>query len=230
MPDYRRAEHRAIADVLSALNAEFLAAASSYFGGGTYLAMTLGEYRVSRDVDFLCSSRSGFRMLREEVSETSLGRILRKPLDLVREVRADRDGIRTIVRVSETRVKFEILFEGRIDLAGAVDKRLALVALSPEYCLAEKLLANADRGLDYSTLSRDLIDLAFAVAHFGKPTAIASLAIAEHAYGTAVRRYLTATLDGFQHDRARARNCIKSLAIEDTVTLRKGLRALRSLL
>src|SRR5512134_969844 len=101
MPDYRRAEHRDIADVLSALNPEFLAATSSYFGGGTYLAMTLGEYRVSRDVDFLCSSRSGFRMLREEVSETSLGRILRKPLELVREIRADRDGIRTILRVGE---------------------------------------------------------------------------------------------------------------------------------
>jgi hypothetical protein len=229
MPDYRRAEHRAIGHVLAALNAELLAAAGTYFGGGTYLAMTLGEYRVSRDVDFLCSSRSGFRMLREEVSETSLGRILRKPLELVREVRADRDGIRTIVRAGETRVKFEIVFEGRIDLAGAVDQRLALAALSPEYCLAEKLLANADRGLDYSTLSRDLIDLAsrsFTSAN-QRRSQVLRLPKAHTAPPCAATwRPLSTDVRATE----RARNCIKSLAIEDTTTLRKGLRTLRSLL
>jgi len=33
------------------------------------LAMTLGEYRESRDIDFLCSSREGFRSLRETVTD-----------------------------------------------------------------------------------------------------------------------------------------------------------------
>jgi len=230
MPKYRRAEHRAIAEVLSALSAEFLATAKCYFGGGTYLAMTLDEYRVSRDIDFLCSDRGGFRQLREEISDTSLGGILRRPLELVRDVRADRDGIRTFVKSGDARIKLEILFESRIDLAGPLDRGLSLPVLSPEHCVAEKLLANADRGLDDSTLSRDLIDLAFAIVHFGKPKAALGLDLAESAYGTAVRRYLTEALDRFQRDRARAAACIKSLAIEDTATLRKGLRALRTLL
>lgn len=41
---------------------KLLSEAQCYFGGGTQLAMTYGEYRESRDVDFLCSSRDGFRM------------------------------------------------------------------------------------------------------------------------------------------------------------------------
>ena len=51
------------------MDAGFLARAECYFGGGTMLAMTLGEYRESRDIDFLCSSREGFRSLRETVTD-----------------------------------------------------------------------------------------------------------------------------------------------------------------
>jgi hypothetical protein len=205
----------------------FLARASCFFGGGTQLAMALGEYRESRDIDFLCSQRSGVRALREEVTNRSLGGVLRNRLELVRDVRTDRDGIRTFLLVDAIRLKFEIVFEGRIDLKGAVDPELGVPALRPEYAVAEKLLANADRGLDESTLARDLIDLAFAAACFGRPTFDAGLALAEEAYGAAVRRYLDASLVAFRQ-RARAAQCIKSLAIDDTATLRKGLRALRA--
>ena len=230
MPEFRRPQHRIVARVLRALNAKFLASAGCFFGGGTQLAMSLGEYRESRDIDFLCSSRAGFRTLREEVTDASLGAILRRPLVLAREVRADRDGVRTFFVIGDARIKFEILFESRIDLAGDVDRDLAVPVLSPEHAIAEKLLANADRGLDDSTLSRDLIDLAFATVHFGKPTLRAGLAIAEQAYGTAICRHLGLTLEAFQKSRTRAAVCIKSLAVEDTATLRKGLRILRTLL
>jgi hypothetical protein len=101
--------------------------------------------------------------------------------------------------------------------------------LAPAYCVAEKLLANADRGLDESTLSRDLIDLAFAAAHFGKPTLQEGFSVAERAYGAAVRRYLGLALELFRANRSRATACIKSLAVDDTATLRKGLRVLRAL-
>jgi hypothetical protein len=229
IPKFRRTEHALVAEVLRALNKDFLAEAQCFFGGGTYLAMKLGEYRVSRDVDFLCASRNGFRQLREEISNQSLGAVLRQPLALARDVRADRDGIRTFFAVGATRVKFEILFESRIDLAGGLDEDLQIPALSPEHCVAEKLLANADRGLDDSTSSRDLVDLAFAAVHFGKPTVRSGLEIAERAYGTAVQRYLGLTLNLFQDNRTRANACMKSLAVEDATTLRKGLRVLRTL-
>lgn len=225
--EFRRPHHRTIARALRAMDPVFLADAGCFFGGGTQLAMTLGEYRESRDIDFLCARRSGVRALREEVTNRSLGAVLRAPLELAREVRTDRDGIRTFLLVDGTRLKFEIVFEGRIDLDGDLDRALGVPALRPHYAVAEKLLANADRGLDESTLARDVIDLAFAAAGFGKPTFDAGLALAEEVYGAAVRRYLGASLDAFRQ-RAHAAHCIQSLALDDTGTLRKGLRALRT--
>jgi hypothetical protein len=228
MRKFVRTHHRIIAGVLRSLNAELLTEAQCFFGGGTQLAMTFGEYRESRDIDFLCSSRMGFRMLREQVTQQSLGDVLRHPLTLAREVRADRDGIRTFFDTGGARIKFEILLEARIDLAGELDRKLAVPTLSIECAIAEKLLANADRSMDDSTLSRDLVDLAFVVVHAGKPKLRLGMAIAEHVYGAAVQRYLRLALDAFRDNRKRANACIKSLAIEDTATLRKGLRILRS--
>jgi hypothetical protein len=227
MREFRRPHHRAIARALRAFDPEFLLRAGCFFGGGTQLAMGYGEYRESRDIDFLCSRRSGVRALREEVTNRSLGAVLRRPLELVRDVRTDRDGIRTFLLAGDTRLKFEIVFEGRIDLDGDLDADLGVPVLRPEHAVAEKLLANADRGLDESTLARDLIDLAFAAVRFGKPTFEAGLSLAEGAYGAAARRYLAASLEAFKQ-RSRASQCIRSLAVDDTATLRKGLRALRA--
>jgi hypothetical protein len=161
------------------------------------------------------------------VTNRSLGAVLRSPVELARDVRMDRDGIRTFLVVDGVRLKFEIVFEGRIDLAGDVDPRLGVPTLRPEHAVAEKLLANADRGLDESTLARDLIDLAFAAANFGRETFDDGLALAASTYGTAVRRYLAASLDAFK-SRTRASQCVKSLGVDDTATMRKGLRALRA--
>jgi len=215
--------------MLRALNAELLEQSECFFGGGTHLAMAFGEYRESRDIDFLCSSRTGFRALRETVTDDALGAILLRPLSLARAVRADRDGIRTFLAADGERIKFEILLEGRIDLAGKRDRRLGVPALDLEHAIAEKLLANADRGLDDSTLSRDLIDLAFVAANVGRRELEQGLAVAEQAYGTIVRQQLARALEEFQKNRTRAKAHIKSLAIEDTTTLRKGLRTLRAL-
>jgi hypothetical protein len=226
-PEFRRPHHKAIARALRAMDEGFLSRTGCLFGGGTELAMSLGEYRESRDVDFLTSSRAGFRALREEVTSRSLGAVLRRELTLVRDVRTDRDGIRTFFAVGDVRLKFEIVFEGRLDLAGELDPAFGVPTLRPEYAVAEKLLANADRGLDESTSARDLIDLAFAAAHFPSAVLDSGFALAEQAYGTAVRRYLAAATNAFR-DRRRAAACIEALDVDDTVTLRKGLRTLRA--
>lgn len=50
---------------------------------------------------------------------------------------------------------------------------------------AEKLLANTDRGLDRSTMSRDLIDLGMMIRGWG-PIPAGAWAKAQQAYGSAV--------------------------------------------
>jgi hypothetical protein len=74
MAELRRPFHKTIVEIFAAMDPDFLLAAECYFGGGTQVAMMLGEFRESRDVDFLCSSRAGFRRLREVVSEPGLRR------------------------------------------------------------------------------------------------------------------------------------------------------------
>jgi len=189
----------------------------------------LDEFRESRDIDFLCSSRDGFRQLRETVTEDSLGRILRRKVALAREVRADRDGIRTFIAAGDLRIKFEILLEARIDLKGAPERFLGVPVLDLECLSAEKFLANTDRGLDESTKSRDAIDLAFLAARHGVKALEPGVRLAETAYGSAVRRYLDLVLAKFAADSRYASSCARSLGIEDLGTLRKGLTKLKSL-
>lgn len=159
--------------------------ARCYFGGGTAIVLALHEYRESVDVDFLCSSIDGYRALRDTITSASLGAIVAQPVELAREVRADRYGIRTFVRIAETPIKFEIVNEGRIDLDGAIDPLLGVPTLSRQDLYAEKLLANADRFGDLSVASRDAIDLAMLIEHWGPIPAMAWTK-ARKAYGKSV--------------------------------------------
>lgn len=81
---YRNPHHQRIERVLHALNPDVLTACTCYFGGGTAVALLLGEYRESVDVDFVCSDRDGFRRLRNLVTDTSLGDLLHPGEDLPR--------------------------------------------------------------------------------------------------------------------------------------------------
>ena len=161
MSEPARPRHRIVLAALNALDADFLAQARCFFGGGTRIVLGLDEYRESADIDFLCSSREGYRDLRGTVSDTSLGRIAKPGLKLAREVIADRYGIRTFVETAGEKLKLEIILEGRIGLAGGRADGLPVAALDPASCCAEKFLANADRWGDESAMGRDVIDLAF---------------------------------------------------------------------
>lgn len=229
MREFRREHHRLIARLLKRLNARLLLESQCYFGGGTRIALELGEFRESRDIDFLCASRQGFRTLRESITQKSLGSLMLTPVALAREVRADRDGIRTFFAVDSTTIKFEIVLEGRIDLAGAMDRKLRVPVLDTDHMVAEKLLANADRGMDESTHARDLVDLAFIAASLGKRGLRGGLAIAQGAYGAAVLKQLESSLTELSASRHRAAGHLKTLGVTDTPTLRKGLKALREL-
>ncbi len=134
------------------------------------------------------SCQAGYRLLREQVSTNSLGQNLVQALPLPREVRADREGIRTFFAIDDIKVKFEILQEARIELEGAMDSALSVPALARQHAIAEKLLAKADRGLDLAILSRDLVDLAFVAVRVPHAELVQGLAIVRVACGDAVTR------------------------------------------
>ena len=214
--------------VLESLNGVLLASTKCYFGDGTRIALELGEFRESVDVDFLCSDRVGYRTLRNTTGPRTLGEIFSGRYELMREVRADLYGIRTFLRLDELPVKFEIISEGRISLTGAVVDPFPVEVLDRTSCIAEKLLAHADRGRDETTHARDLIDLAFMMASWPDADLRSAMAVAESAYGAAVRRELAAGLSRFDDEEYR-RNCIEALSISDPQVLNRGLRALKGL-
>ena len=228
MPDrrFRRPAHESVVALLRKLDRSFLDRCECHFGGGTRIVLELGEYRESRDVDFLCASRDGYRLLREAVSERSLGPVEAKGISLAREVRADQYGIRTWLAAGEFRIKFEILRESRIDLSGAKVAGIPVTCLDREHAFAEKFLANADRGLDASTLSRDAVDLAFMIEGWSAKAAADGLAIARSAYGTVADRKLVAVTTKLREDKAWRNRVVTGLAIEDTKTLSAGLAQL----
>ena len=227
-PNFRRPWHRLAWQVLESLNSDLLARARCWFGGGTRVAMELGEFRESVDVDFLCEDREGYRILRSTVTQSSLGDIASRPLVLMRDVRADMYGIRTFLRVDGQPVKFEVIFEGRIPLSGEARSPFPVEVLARSSCFAEKLLANADRGRDSSTHARDLIDLAFMAANWPEEDQRTGMATAESAYGNVVRRELDAVLASLDDTDFR-QHCLTALSVPDSGEFGEGLRALRRL-
>jgi hypothetical protein len=118
---FKRAHHNRIQSLLTALDAGFLGRNDCFFGGGTAIVLALDEYRESVDIDFLCASQDGYRDLRNTITSVSLGAIFARPVELAREVRTDRYGIRTFLLSDGVPVKFEIVSEGRIHIDGLVD-------------------------------------------------------------------------------------------------------------
>jgi Nucleotidyl transferase AbiEii toxin, Type IV TA system len=183
---FKRPHHQRIAQVLAALDSALLEQAQCYFAGGTAIVLLLDEYRESLDIDFLCASNAGYRLLRNTVTH-ELGPLLTQPIRHLREVRADRYGIRTTLEVDGVPIKLEIVSEGRIAIEGGFDPVLKVPTLSRIDMFAEKLLANADRGQDKSVMSRDIIDLAMMMAQWG-PIPLPAWEKAELAYGAHLGR------------------------------------------
>ncbi|MEO6103577.1 MAG: nucleotidyl transferase AbiEii/AbiGii toxin family protein [Pseudoxanthomonas sp.] len=181
---FKRPHHQRIQRLLKAFDGDLLRRANCYFAGGTAIVLALEEYRESIDVDFLCADRDGYRLLRSALALPTLGSLVTVPLRYRRDVRTDRDKISTYVEVEDIAIKVEIVLEARIELIGEFDINLGVPVLSREDLYAEKLLATADRGLDRSVLSRDLIDLGMMIRAWG-PIPPAAWEKATGAYGKA---------------------------------------------
>jgi hypothetical protein len=219
---FKRPHHQLVNQVLIALNADFLRESKCYFGGGTRIVMELDEYRESLDIDLLCADIQGYRAIRSTVSDHSLGSLLSVPLLLAREVRADRYGIRTFFDLDGVKIKFEIVSEGRINLKATKVDKLTILSLDRISCFSEKLLANADRWGDKSVMSRDIIDIAFMVSHWGVIPQEA-FAIAESAYGKVIRNNLVNAVTLLQDDPVYRKNCVELLDICDEDRLQFGV-------
>jgi hypothetical protein len=219
---FQTEHHQRILQILQRLNADVLHICNAYFGGGTLLVLDNGEYRESRDIDFICPFGEGYRNLRNRVAQQAHNALFIRTdrLTFPREIQANQYGIRTIVAFDNAPIKFEIVAEGRIVLDPPSYPQWSPVpCLSQNDRITEKLLANADRWNDDSVEARDLIDLALLrLAHEFPEAAIAK---AETAY--AVQGALEKATQRFQAKSDYRDRCYRSLKIDRPDRIIDGL-------
>ncbi len=115
---FKLAHHNQILTILQSLNSEVLKEGSAYFGGGTLLTLNFGEYRWSKDIDFLSPViSSGYKHLRTVIFEGGYQALFRdlSKIQLGRG-KTDQYGIRMIVMVDDVPIKTEIIAEARFEL------------------------------------------------------------------------------------------------------------------
>lgn len=220
-------EHNKILQILQAVNPDFLEDCSIAFGDGTMLALAYGEYRLSRDLDFLSPYGEAFSQLRKSVFDQGYEALFDlnrcDNLSFPRDMRTDRDGVRFAVQNGETIFKFEVVAEGRIALEPSIHPEWSPVpCLSLVDQVAGKLLANGDRWADKSVDSRDLIDLAILKGKTSFPEA--ALTKAESAYPTI--EPLRRSIRAFQSNPQYRSRCYKRLQIKSPAVVIDGLNLL----
>ncbi|MEL6556367.1 MAG: nucleotidyl transferase AbiEii/AbiGii toxin family protein [Cyanobacteria bacterium J06621_11] len=224
---FRYPIHNHILSILKAVNRDFFEDCSISFGGGTMLALEYGEYRLSRDIDFLCPYGEAFSRLRRSVFDDGYQVLFDlsgfDDISFPREMRTDRDGVRFAVKCAETILKFEIVAEGRVALSPPIYPEWSPVpCLSVVDQVAEKLLANGDRWADKSVYSRDLIDLAMLKQKMAFPDD--ALVKSEAAYPTV--EPLKRSLLDFQRKPEYRQQCYERLHVALPAVVVDGLDAL----
>lgn len=189
MTKYTLAHHKIIASALSSFNADFFCQNNIIFGGGTRIALELDEFRESIDIDFLCPNKESYKAVRSNVTNSSLGELVKTEFEYVREIRADRDGVRTIIKHQNTVIKLEFVSFDDYELSYEYQKDVFNVPfLDRQSCFYTKLLANSDRKLQppfkdifdilamykcWGSIPNKSIDLA--EKHYGKRVVLSSL-------------------------------------------------------
>ena len=214
---FKREHHVRIATALQALDADLLKKKGCLFGGGTAISLSRGEFRESIDIDFLISDLAGYRELRQMLNgKKDFAAIVRDgcELTLSREIRTDQYGIRTMLDQGGVEIKFEIVFEGRIELMSpGTDDRICGVATLTQFDMAtSKLLANSDRWPDDAVFSRDLIDLA--MLELGSNTYSKAIKKAENAYGDSIKKDLKKAVESLKARPGRLRTCMSALQMD----------------
>jgi hypothetical protein len=193
-----------------------------FFGGGTAIALRYGEFRESVDIDFLISDIGLYGKVRNDIRDHhDLSPLLLpgKTLELIRDLRTDQYGIRTVIGIGEAKIKLEIISEGRIsfDLPEPKEFIDGIPSLTRLDSIASKLLVNSDRYADDSVYSRDLIDLAMM-----KPTKKElhlAMEKAKNAYGDSIQRDLVRSIDYLFQREKRLDKCTDYLKIDLPVSV-----------
>ncbi|MEA5599251.1 nucleotidyl transferase AbiEii/AbiGii toxin family protein [Rivularia sp. UHCC 0363] len=211
--NFRLEHHNKILTILECLDFEILKKGSSYFGGGTLLALDFQEYRWSNDIDFLSSvSTGGYKYLRTEIFDNGY-EILFHDISKIKIGRSTTDqyGIRMIVGVDDMPIKLEIVAETRFQLdLPRYTEWSSVPCLSLIDCFTSKLLSNSDRYMDDSIQARDLIDLA--ILRLNYPIPQSSIDKAENAYE--VIRPLKKAIQNFHSRPDYREKCFTSLQVE----------------
>jgi len=213
---YRRARHNAIHKALLQFDKAFLLDNKVLFGGGTRIAMELDEFRESVDIDFVCPSVESYRAVRSAVSSSSFGNLVNGELELIREIRADRYGVRTAIKVDDTPIKLEFISFSDYRLSMAETTSLPVPALDQNSCYITKLLALADR---YAFPDKkDFIDLLTMQRKWGAPSQKAWAEVKRH-YGEAPFKTLHKQLDTFLANPGPILSAAAKLDMTDQATL-----------
>jgi hypothetical protein len=211
---FRLPHHNKILTILESLEPDVLKKGSAYFGGGTLLALDWGEYRWSKDIDFISPVvSSGYRHLRTVIFEGGYKALFRD-LSRIQVGRGTTDqyGIRMVVLVDGVPIKTEIIAEARFELdPPRYPKWSPVSCLSFNDCFTSKLLSNCDRYMDDSVESRDLIDLA--ILRLQSPIPQESIEKAEKAYE--VMRPLKEAVKRFQERTDYRERCFSHLQIDE---------------
>ncbi len=207
--------HQKILTVIESLNPELLANTYTYFGGGTLITLDFGEYRWSKDIDFISPfSASGYKHLRTMILDGGYQALFRD-LSRIQVMRGTTDqyGIRMLVKVDEVPIKTEIIAESRFQLdPPRYPQWCPVPCLSINDCFTSKLLANSDRFMDDSVKARDLIDLA--ILKLSSIISDSAIAKAENAYE--VIRPLKIAIERFQARVDFREKCFSDLQIESS--------------
>lgn len=209
-------DHRRIAAVLDALNAEVLHANVCLLSGNTAIVLRCGGYRESIDIHFVVCKGEGYRRLRQMLTGPNGIRAITRPdhtLSQAREMRTDQYGIRTMLMVDGVGIKFEVSLESRISLGlpGPDDRVCGVATLTPLDMVASKLLANSDHWRDDAKTSCDLIDLAM----MAPPKALLNeaMAKAQGAYGEGVAADLAIAVDDLHARPHRLEQCMQAMSM-----------------
>jgi len=165
---FKRPIHNDIWEILQKFNAGYFSDNGILFGGGTRITLELSEYRESVDIDFLCADSTSYKAVRSQISSDSFGALLNKDdsLHLCRDIRADRDAVRSIVQGRNRPIKLEFIHFDHYSLERASPATLFPVPyIDQASCFLTKLLANADR--QAANDQKDIFDLCLMFNQWG---------------------------------------------------------------
>lgn len=196
-------------------DADFLARNRIFFGGGTRIALELGEYRQSDDIDFFCLGGDAYKAARSTVTDSALGELLRpgQSIAIARgAIRADRDAIRCFI-LPDSPIKLEIIRFDDESLYGEPSNLFPVPVISQESCFTTKLLANADR-YNHPT-KKDIFDLCMMRREWGEiPEASMQSAADQYGESVIVRGLETALSELINHPQLLIDVGVNSLSIE----------------